>query len=127
MPKIVYAFDVDDTLDISGGPISLQAMMQLRVEGHIVGICGNWHLFLQKVNGWHHLISFFNYGQIKNVFLFEMKQIIPADGYVMVGNVGPLCARTFNIPRTGGSDDMSQALAAGWRFIKEVDFANGAR
>jgi hypothetical protein len=123
----VYAFDVDDTLEVSNGPIKLQALMDLRCQGHIVGICGNWHLFLTKVKGWQHLISFFNYGQVKNVFLFEMRHVIQAEEYVMVGNIGPLCSRTFRVPQTGGSDDMSQALAAGWRFIKESDFANGNR
>lgn len=123
----VYAFDVDDTIEVSNGPITLASMMQLRVDGHIVGLCGNWGVFLQRVPGWHHLISFFNYGQVKNVFLFEMRNWIQADDYIMVGNVGPLDERTFNIPRTGGSDDMSQAFGAGWRFIKEQDFANGNR
>lgn len=124
---IVYAFDVDDTLELSKGPVKLKDLMDLRVAGDIVGLCGNWRLFLQVVPGWQHLISFFNYGQVKNVFLWEMKQCIKADDYVMVGNVGPLDSRTYQIPQTGGSDDMSQALAAGWRFIREADFVAGAR
>jgi hypothetical protein len=124
---IVYAFDVDDTLEVSNGPIKLQALMDLRNQGHIVGLCGNWRVFIQSVNGWQHLISFFNYAQVKNVFLWEMKHVIKADDYVMVGNVGPLDSRTYNIPQTGGSDDMSQALAARWRFIKESDFVSGTR
>ena len=35
MPK-VYAFDVDETLDISNGPIPVQALKDLRDQGHIV-------------------------------------------------------------------------------------------
>lgn len=126
MPKI-YAFDVDETLEISNGPVTLAMLMQLRVEGHIVGLCGNWGLFLNRVDGWQHLISFYNAGQVKNVFLWELRKHAPADEYIMVGNVGPLCSRTYNVPQTGGSDDMSQAAGAGWRFIREIDFANGAR
>lgn len=124
----VWAFDVDDTIEVSNGPVTLQSMMDLRVAGHIVGLCGNWAKFLASVPGWHHLISFFNYGQVKNVFLYEMRLHIPnAEDYIMVGNVGPLDARTFGEPQTGGSDDMSQAFGAGWRFIKEHDFAKGNR
>lgn len=122
----VYAFDVDDTLEVSSGPVLLKSLMDLRVEGHIVGICGNWALFVQ-IPGWQHLISFFNCGQIKNVYMFELKQRVKAEEYIMVGNIGPLCSKTYNLPQTGGSDDMSQAQAAGWRFIKESDFAAGAR
>jgi hypothetical protein len=126
MPKI-YAFDVDDTLEVSGGPVTLAMLMELRVQGHIVGLCGNWGVFVNRVPGWQHLISFVNAGQIKNVFLHQLKSFSPADDYIMVGNIGPLCSRTYKVPMTGGSDDMSQAIGAGWRFIKEIDFANGAR
>jgi hypothetical protein len=123
----IYAFDVDDTLECSNGPIKLQALHDLRVAGHVVGLCGNWRVFLQTVFGWHHLISFFNYGQVKNVFLAELRFFIKADDYVMVGNIGPFDAATYGLIQSGGSDDFSQARAAGWRFIKESDFANGVR
>lgn len=124
---IVYAFDVDHTLEVSEGPVTLASMMELRTQGHIVGLCGNWGVFVMRVPGWWHLISFFNVGQIKNVYLWELAQRIQADEYVMVGNIGPLDAASWGFPQTGGSDDMSQARGAGWRFIKEADFANGSR
>ena len=124
----IYAFDVDDTLEVSCGPVKLESLMKLREEGHIVGLCGNI-MPVMNVNGWWHLISFFNYAQVKNVFLWEMKsRFVPyCEEYIMVGNIGPLDAKTYNLAQTGGSDDMSQALAASWRFIKESDFAQGAR
>jgi hypothetical protein len=124
----VFAFDVDDTLEISNGPIKIQDLVDLRNQDHIVGLCGNWGKFFQCVPQWYQLLQFFNYGQLKNVFLYEIRLWIPGmEDYVMVGNIGPLDSRTYNVPQTGGSDDMSQALAANWRFIKESDFAAGVR
>ena len=38
----LYAFDVDDTLELSGGPVRLSDVVRLRRDGHIVGLCGNW-------------------------------------------------------------------------------------
>ena len=38
----IYAFDVDDTLDVSGGPISVVSLGGLKSQGHIVGLNGNW-------------------------------------------------------------------------------------
>lgn len=115
----VYAFDVDETLEISAGPVKLDSLMALRVEGHIVGICGNMGAFCQRVSGWQHLISFLGQGQLpKDVFLHNLKINIPADDYVMVGNI---------LGVSGASDDQGAAARAGWRFIKESDFANGAR
>ncbi len=38
----VYAFDVDDTLEVSEGPVKLSDLVDLREHGHIVGLCGNW-------------------------------------------------------------------------------------
>jgi len=73
----LYAFDVDETLEISGGPIKLDQMTQLRNEGHIVGICGNWIIFVQAVTGWHDLVSFLSIGiGEKSEFLNQIKQYI---------------------------------------------------
>lgn len=115
----VYAFDVDETLEISGGPVKISDMMQLRVEGHIVGVCGNMGAFCQRLSGWQHLISFLGQGLLhKDQFLAHLKLAIPADDYVMVGNI---------LGVSGASDDQGSAQRAGWRFIKESDFATGAR
>lgn len=120
----VYAFDVDECLEISNGPVTLQSMMDLRIEGHIVGVCGNMHVFC-NVPGWHHLVSFLGQSYLtKEAFLHGLKVNIPADEYVMVGNIhgqknslGFVCA----------SRDSEAARIAGWRFIKEDAFAAGER
>jgi hypothetical protein len=38
---VVYAFDVDETLEVSKGPVKLADLVTLREHGHIVGLCGN--------------------------------------------------------------------------------------
>lgn len=131
----IYAFDVDETLEISNGPVTLQSMMDLRVDGHIVGVVGNWGKFVQCVPGWQHLVSFINItvlardesGKVhgdKDWYLQHLAKYVAADEYVMVGNVfGDKNSLGF----VCGSHDSEAAAAAGWRFIKEDDFAAGAR
>ena len=123
----VYAFDVDETLDISGGPVSMSRVRDLTREGHIVGICGNWAVAC-RIPGWHTLWSFVGpahnpcpdcgRGWAKSDFLGQLKTYIPADDYVMVGND----PRYF-----GASADEEAARLAGWRFIRDDDFAKGER
>jgi hypothetical protein len=116
---IVYAFDVDDTLEISGGPVSLQSLINLRAEGHVVGLCGNWAVFCRGVENWHHLISFMNAGTPdKETLLCQLKKYVPAADFVLVGNVPGV---------SGASDDQGAAQRAGWRFISETEFAEGKR
>lgn len=133
MPKL-YSFDVDETLEISNGPIKLQDLMDLRNQGHIVGICGNWGLFC-KIPGWHRLASFINcsfttmdpsgkiYGD-KAWFLSELKKYILAEEYIHVGNsFGRINSLGFKC----GSHDDTAAQQAGYKFILEDDFAKGVR
>jgi hypothetical protein len=54
----------------------------------------------------------------KDSFLNQLRTYIRADDYVMVGNIKGV---------SGASDDEGAASLAGWRFIKESDFARGAR
>ena len=69
--------------------------------------------------GWHKLFSFLGpLSMTKLEFLKHIAQWVPADEYVMVGNEG-------NIP--GQSQDSEAARLAGWRFIREVNFAAGQR
>lgn len=128
MPK-VYAFDVDETLECAKGPITLASMMELRVGGAIVGLCGNLNAFCAKIPGWQHLISFtlnLDFGATigshiqKEYWLktFAKTTYPGADEYIMVGNI---------LGVSGASDDKGAAERAGWRFIKESDFAGGAR
>lgn len=115
----IYAFDVDDTLEISAGPVSIESIGILKVEGHIVGLNGNWAVAVQKLSAWHALFSFIGPMEMsKHAFLNHIKTYVPADDYVMVGNI---------LGISGASDDQGAAMAAGWRFIKESDFALGER
>jgi len=54
----VYAFDVDETLEVSAGPIKIQSLVELYEEGHCVGICGNWAQLIRSAVGWNTVISF---------------------------------------------------------------------
>jgi hypothetical protein len=54
----------------------------------------------------------------KDIFLNQLKTYILADDYVMVGNIKGV---------SGGSDDEGAGNLAGWRFVRESDFAAGAR
>lgn len=126
----IYCFDCDETLEISNGPVTIQMMKDLRDQGHIVAMNGNWALFCQKVPDWHKIVSMMNVGVHKVVYLTHIRAFIPADDYVMVGNIGfTFDAKRFNLTPTGGSDDMGVAADAQppWRFILERDFAAGAR
>ena len=123
MPKL-YAFDVDETLEISNGPIKLQSLMDLRLQGHIVGICGNFNLFC-RIPGWQHLVSFVGQGVLqKHDFLRMIANNIPHDERIMVGNV---FGEDNGMGWLGGSRDSEAAKLVDWRFIKEIDFARGVR
>ena len=57
-------------------------------------------------------------GVVKKLYLEQIKRYVPADDFVMVGNI-------FGV--TGASDDQGAAQRAGWRFISEQQFADGVR
>jgi hypothetical protein len=84
----------------------------------VVGLKGNWAVVVQNVPLWHRIFSFIGPGVVKGRFLRQLKAYILADDYVMVGNI---------LGVSGGSDDQGSARLAGRRFIKESDFAAGAR
>ena len=116
----VYAFDVDDTLEVSNGPVTVAALRDLVERGQIVGLCGNWAVLVRAIGDWQRFVSFLGpLGLTKAEFLTQLKLYIPAADYVMVGND----------PSTGNgsSPDRSAADAAGWRFVLERDFAAGLR
>lgn len=115
----VYAFDVDETLTVSGGPITTEMVFNLRNEGNITGMCGNWAMMTGNNPNWYLTFSFIGpLSMTKADFLSHIHQYIPADEYVMVGND----------PRfKGQSQDAEAARLANWRFIREDDFAAGAR
>ena len=75
---VVYAFDVDDTLEVSKGPVKLADLAKLREDGHIVGLCGNWAMVTLHCPGWHHICSFVGpCGSEKHDFLRQLRQHIP--------------------------------------------------
>jgi hypothetical protein len=116
---MIYAFDVDETLEVSRGPVSIVSVRSLKSDGHIVGLNGNWAVVVQSVPLWHRIFSFIGPMEMsKEIFLNQLKTYIRADDYVMVGNIKGV---------SGASDDEGAANLAGWRFIKESDFAAGAR
>ena len=115
----IYAFDVDETLDVSAGPVSIASIDEVKRRGDIVGLNGNWAVVVQTVPLWHRLFSFIGPMEMsKEMFLKQLKTYIRADDYVMVGNIKGI---------SGASDDEGAASSAGWRFIKESDFAAGVR
>ena len=115
----IYAFDVDDTLEVSGGPVAIKSVDDLRPLGNIVGLNGNWAVVVQAVPLWHRIFSFIGPMEMsKEIFLKQLKTYIRADDYIMVGNIKGV---------SGSSDDQRAAILAGWRFIKESDFAAGER
>ena len=117
----VYAFDVDDTLEVSNGPVTMASVLQLRQEGNIVGLCGNFEPVIRVLGQLkqHDPFSFVWLMDIpKESFLRALRGVLPAEDYVMVGNIFGL---------SGGSDDAGAAERAGFRFIKESDFAEGMR
>jgi hypothetical protein len=135
----LYAFDVDETLEISNGPIPLASLAQLRAEGHIVGLCGNWGLFCRLVPGWQNYVSFLNclppiFVELqerahavrvdKAWFLNHLRQYVSAEEYTLVGNVR---GEKNKLGFVCGSEDSEAAVLAGWRFIKEDAFAEGVR
>ena len=118
-PVKLYAFDVDETLELSGGPVRLADVVRLRKDGHIVGLCGNWAVVTQSWPEWFEIFSFVGpMLMTKPEFLEQLSTYVPAEEYVMVGNI---------LGISGQSDDQGAANAAGWRFIKESDFARGTR
>ena len=115
----VYAFDVDETLTISNGPVSPEQLERLHNEGHVVGICGNWAGFVQSVPGWQRYINFLGQMEMsKPAFLSQLKVFIPALRYIMVGNDPAIF---------GNSHDKQAAEMAGWEFIREHDFVEEMR
>ncbi len=85
---VVYAFDVDETLEVSKGPVKLFDLVKLREHGHIVGLCGNWAMVTLHYPDWHHICSFVGpCGIQKHDFLRQLRQYIPGHDYVMVGNI----------------------------------------
>lgn len=119
----LYAFDVDHTLNVAEGPVGLETVAELRNQGHITGLCGNWAVVTGQVPYWWLAFSFLGpLSMTKAEFLRHIAQYVRADEYVLVGN-DPMNTSV----RGAISNDIGAAGEAGWRFIREQDFANGVR
>ncbi len=111
---VVYAFDVDETLEVSAGPIPVNRLRGLHDDGHVVGLCGNWARFTTQIPDWSQFVSFLGPMEMtKAAFLKQLMVYIPAQEYVLVGNIPGV---------SGVSDDIGAAQEAGWKFIRESDF-----
>ena len=120
----LYAIDVDHTLQLSDGPVLLSDVSKLHDEKNVVGICGNWALFVHRVPVWLDFINFLGPMEMtKAAFLRQLKTYISANEYIMVGNDHRDLARWPN----GVSRDAVAAEEAGFRFISEDAFAGGER
>lgn len=130
--KAVYAFDVDDCLSFNGakypGAVSLNDVMKLRNQGIITGICGNYNAIIPFLKDWYQYFSFFgpywpgitklNRTSNKNKQLSQLKELIRAEKYVMVGN-----KRGDPLANPGSQDDV-QARLAGWEFKPQDTFGS---
>lgn len=119
----VYAFDVDHTLEVSGGPIKVIDLLNLRREQHILGLCGNWARAVNTIIKWDLLFSFLGpMDNTKEYFLRSLSSFIPAEEFIMVGNDHRDKKWTEAV-----STDAEAAELAGWRFLSEQEFADGKR
>lgn len=126
---MIYAFDIDDTLECSRGPITIASVVDLRRQGHVVGLCGNWAmatLCLDTHPKWHQVFSFLGpLAMTKAAFLEHIMKYTDATDYVLVGNKNEPGSDFDPGPRK--SDDDLAASMANWRFILERDFVAGKR
>src|SRR3989442_12967329 len=84
---MIYAFDVDDTLEVSGGPVRLAELLGLHRAGHVLGVCGNWAVVTATGPDWHRLFSFIGPMEMsKGSFLAHAKRHRRADDTSLVGN-----------------------------------------
>src|SRR5260370_26481317 len=85
---VLYAFDVDQTLWLSGGPIKLADLMELRNSGHLLGLCGNFAAVTLRMPEWHHLFSFIGpMAMTKEAFLLQVRHHVPAAESAIDGDI----------------------------------------
>lgn len=107
---------MDDTLEVSRGPVPIDFLRTLRRNRDIVVICGNWKVLVTHVPDWWEFISTMgpdhvskDYPGHKMSLLRELKTYLPGKrGYIMVGN------KYIGNPQV--ADDVA-ARQAGWTFL----------
>ncbi|MDA4132126.1 MAG: hypothetical protein OK454_03250 [Thaumarchaeota archaeon] len=120
----VFAFDVDGTLDVGDppGPVMLEQLVWLKMQGNVIGLCGNYGAVFRTVRGWHNLFSFWNLmGKAKTLMAVKetmaMAGIIDqVEAFIMVGNDGDGVLV---------SSDKANAVTAKWDFVLAEDFKEG--
>lgn len=99
---ICYAFDCDNTLDISQGPVPVSALHKLIEQGHLVYIVSGSGFCAQLD------IPRFTPAGARNWILDQLKKKVKADRYVYVGDT---------------EGDLKAAQSVGWEFVYARDFA----
>ena len=131
----VWAFDADNTLNIIGsphpGPIDLRDVVRLKNEGDVIGLVGNYYTAFKNWKDIFKVINFYGplFNHDKASYLGSVKMDISrarpeVRDFIMVGNrrIDALAGLVL-----ASANDDGQARLAGWRFIREIDFASGKR
>ena len=100
--RVLFAFDVDGTLDISGGPIPHRWLYKLKEKGAIVGFAGNYDKARRMG-----LVDFDFYNTGDPNALESIRRKFEADLYVHIGDV---------------EEDRESARLAGYTFVHAKDF-----
>lgn len=130
-----YAFDVDNTLKLGPhpGPIEVSELKKLMDQGQIVGLCGNFVVAIKYWPEWYKVVSFLGghtpIDNYKPAFLQTLMTGIrmgdpQVTTFTMVGNTRADALAGIVLP---SSNDDGYARLAGWRFVKEEQFAAGIR
>ncbi len=103
MAKVIVSFDVDNTLDISDGPIPSERVRQLKEAGFIVGFNGNYELARRFLGDG---FDFYECGKAET--LLRLNRLYPdAVLRIHVGD-SPI--------------DQEAARLAGWIYVRPEDF-----
>jgi len=100
--RAIIAFDVDGTLDISGGPIPATHLLALQKCGLLVGVVGNWKRAFESVKG----LDFYQAG------IPSKTEILRALG----------AGKALRIYVGDTDEDREEAMKAGWNFIHAGDY-----
>jgi len=100
--SVVVAFDVDGTLEISGGRIPVRHLLDLKRVGFVVGVVGNWELAIKHVKG----LDFYQAG-------------IPSKADILSA-IG--AGKVFRLYVGDLESDRREAERAGWNFIFVLNY-----
>jgi len=103
--KAIIAFDVDGTLNISGGPIPATHLLNLQRCGLVIGVLGNWRRAFDSIKG----LDFYQAG------IPSKAEILKALG----------TNKAFKLYVADTDADREEALKAGWNFIYAKDYRYG--